>query len=439
MALILQRHLAQQPASVARINRDSTLGAKLRYASTLGPNVVDITSGKLATFTDAPMVYPLVRGLGRKFLAANSQGLVLPTTDIVRGFPLTVAFWLDTDGALDSVIYSLNGTTYSGILGTWGGAWTVNVDSSATVSDGRVFTAGRQHIVVVHRNNSWSLYRNGEAAASVGVGSDYGQPAAGNHSIGYRLNGATPRHANATVQDFYVFEGELKPAEIKSLYANHWQVFEPLKRYLFAPPVAGYVLEAIGLAVAGGSATASVAVPLAAAGVAQAGGAAAGEIAITIGAQALATAAGAAGLDVAAVLAAVGAGQASGAAVLNVAITLAAAGAAQAAGTATISGGLPGELSASGGASASGSATATVGVTISAAGLAQAIGAGQLVVGIPLSAIGFATASGSAAAQIGFPPGVSDLARLTASHSLAASLTAGSTPASTWSATHGDA
>lgn len=182
----------------------------------------------------------------------------------------------------------------------------------------------------------------------------------------------------------------------------------------------GVALAAAGVSVAGGTATAGVAVPLSASGLAVAGGGANAVATVTLSAAAVAQAAGTAGLSAEVLLAGAGAASAAGnaelatalhllaagaanttgAASLSVSVTLQAVGGASAAGSATGSASSADAASASGGAQASGWASWSALVSVSAAGFVSAMGSGQLAIDVPLAALGGASASGQASPSL---------------------------------------
>ena len=254
--LILRKPAVLQPAGPVEI--DPYWAKKLRYCSTLGPNLVDLRTGKRGVPSGSPPVVPTRVGLARSFVSASSQYITLPTSDMVSGYPLTVACWVSTvaTGA-GQVIYSLNGTNYSAIAGyinsNTNAVLTQNTGSGDTLQ-GKVCPLGLSYIVAVHRSGSWDLYVNGVRAATQSVGSNWGQPAAGNHSIGNRLNGASPRYHDGTVSDLCVFEGELSVADIKALSANPNRVYRTSQQIWIPAAVGGdtTINGALGTAVASG-------------------------------------------------------------------------------------------------------------------------------------------------------------------------------------------
>lgn len=219
-----------------------------------------------------------------------------------------------------------------------------------------------------------------------------------------------------------VWTRALTDAEIKSLFANPWQLFAARERR-FALGVAtsgeslpgtatGGALAAgsaslsanvglagVGVALAGGSAALSAAVPISATGIAVASGSAGLVATVKISASGLAQAAGAAGLSASVLMAGAGAAVASGNAALAAQLAALAAGGAVASGSASLSGGALGAISASGAAVAGGAAALVVSVKLAAAGSAAASGSANLSGGPAgaMSASGSATAGGSAA------------------------------------------
>lgn len=228
----------KQPQLPTQIDRSNSLGSRIRYASTLGPNIVDVVSQTLGTNNGSTTTLTQ-SGIAREFVPASSRYIALPTKNIVSGYPLTVAAWLrvDPSDTAGYIAYSLNGSNYSAILGLASGfaGWAANSGSASGFVQYGTIGTGWQHVVSVHRSGTWQLYLNGLPAPGAGSNTNYGQPAAGNHSIGNRLNGSTPKYWDGLIQDLYVFEGELSAAEAASLYKNHWQVFAPLPSELWMP------------------------------------------------------------------------------------------------------------------------------------------------------------------------------------------------------------
>lgn len=236
-----------QPQVAARVDRGNPLGAKLRYASTLGPNLLDAATGAIGTPSGNPLVVPGTRGLAMDFVPASSQFVTLPTRNIVSGYPLTVAAWIrwDVYSTTGYIAYSLVGTGYAAILGVSAfNASYLNVNIGSAPSQESIanaaFPVGTwHHYVSVHRSGSWVSYVDGQLQTQTLTQGNWGEPAAGNHAIGQRLNGASPRYMDGGVQDLYVFQGELTAAEAFSLYQNHYQVFAPLARKIWVPVSAG--------------------------------------------------------------------------------------------------------------------------------------------------------------------------------------------------------
>lgn len=241
-AIDLSRYLwpsiaeGRQPQHPAKINRDNPLGAKVVYASTLAGVAVDLATGKTGVNTAAvPKATP--RGMALNF-NGSSAFITLPTTNLVAGYPLTVSCWFEKKAAASGVIYSLNGSGYSAVAGRTGTNLIFNVGSSST-NLGYTYTSipeGWNHLTVVHRAGSHLIFLNGANVTSsevVGSVFNWGQPAAGNHSIGNRLNGSSPQYFNGGIQDFIVFRGELSADEAKQVYLDPYQIFsEPAPIWL---------------------------------------------------------------------------------------------------------------------------------------------------------------------------------------------------------------
>ena len=168
----------------------------------------------------------------------------MPTTNLVAGYPLTVSCWFEKKAAASGVIYSLNGSGYSAIAGRTGTNLIFNTGSSSA-NLGYTYTSipeGWNHLTVVHRAGSHLIFLNGtNVTSSEVVGSTYtwGQPAAGNHSIGNRLNGSSPQYFNGGIQDFIVFRGELSDSEAQQVYQNPWQIFKSQSRRIWVAAAGG--------------------------------------------------------------------------------------------------------------------------------------------------------------------------------------------------------
>ena len=229
-----KRPWTSQPQQINSVNRDSFPGRPIVYASRVSDGCFDLISNKFPVGVSAnpPSNSVSSIGIAGEFVPANSQYYNVTTaTNLVSGYPLTVACWARIDSiTAGGVMYSLNGTGYSAILGLLSSAFLVNQVSAANTNIVNVFGTdlGWHHIVCVHRSNTFSLYVDGILRPQGAASNYWGQPVAGNHSIGNRLNGSSPQYFDGAIQDLYVFQGELTGAEAKSLYRNHWQVFKPL-------------------------------------------------------------------------------------------------------------------------------------------------------------------------------------------------------------------
>jgi hypothetical protein len=169
-------------------------------------------------------------GVGRDFVPGSSQYITLPTTDIVKGYPLTVSVRLRVDdvGAGGFVPYSLSGSSYAAIL--LAGAispnrWLLNSES-APGSESCAAVTGWQHLICVHRNGSYSLYKDRVLLTQNSATGNVVTPSAGNHGIGARVGGATLRYFDGVIQDFVVFEGELTKSQIEDLFRNPYQIYK---------------------------------------------------------------------------------------------------------------------------------------------------------------------------------------------------------------------
>jgi len=229
-AILRPRIWTQQPQIPVGIDWGNPLGAKVVYASTLAGHTYDSVSGRLGTNTAAvPKATPKGRALN---FNGSSAYITLPTTNLVAGYPLTVSCWFEKTTSVSQVIYSLNGSGYNAIAGYTPANLNLSINSgSSPATLGYPFAsipAGWNHLVVVHKSGSFTMYLNGVDVTAATTGSEnWGQPAAGNHSIGQRLGGASPRWFNGGIKDFIVFKGALSAAEALQVYSSSYQIFRP--------------------------------------------------------------------------------------------------------------------------------------------------------------------------------------------------------------------
>lgn len=233
---------AGQPQHEAQLDRSNPLVSRLRYAQ-LGSSLRDAVSGRLGVDSGGSTRAVGLKGATREFVPASNQYVNLGTKDICSGYPLTVASWIrwDNVSATGFVAYSLNDTNCSAILGAPGGSgWGANASSATGFQQKGALATGLNHFVTIHRNGTWDIYVNGVIQPNGGNASAWGQPAAGNHSIGGRLGGSSLKPMDGQVQDLQVYQGELTPTEIQSLYRNHWQIWQAPGPSLILPlPSAG--------------------------------------------------------------------------------------------------------------------------------------------------------------------------------------------------------
>ena len=220
---------SQPKGSAAQINRANPLGNLVRLAMRCGELLTDDAGGKPGTNNGSTLV-GTPYGVGRDFVPGSSQYITLPTTDIVKGYPLTVSVRLRVDdvGAGGFVPYSLSGSSYAAIL--FAGAiapnrWLLN-SASAPGSESCEAVTGWQHLICVHRNGSYSLYKDRVLLTQTSSIGNVVTPSAGNHGIGARVGGATLRYFDGVIQDFVVFEGELTKSQIEDLFRNPYQIYK---------------------------------------------------------------------------------------------------------------------------------------------------------------------------------------------------------------------
>lgn len=243
-SLILPNQWTSQPQYPVQLDRNNPLGAKVVYASTLAGVALDAATGKIGVNTAAvPKATP--RGMALNFNGSSAY-ITLPTTNLVAAYPLTVSCWFERPATTSGgVLYSLNGASYSAIGGFYnlnGGNFITNAGSNPATTGylHSNFLAGWNHIVVIHRNGSWDLYVNGVGPVTLTVANNWGQPSAGNHSIGNRLNGASPQYFNGGgIQDFIVFRGELSADEAKQVYLDPYQIFKSQSRRIWVAAAGG--------------------------------------------------------------------------------------------------------------------------------------------------------------------------------------------------------
>ncbi len=248
-----------QPQYPVDIDRSNPLGAKVVYASTLaGGYAYDSVARKLGVNT-AAVAKATPRGMALNFNGSSAY-ITLPTTNLVSGYPLTVACWFEKTTSVSQIIYSLNGSGYSAIAGYTPANLNLSINSGSNPATlGYPFAsipAGWNHLVVVHKSGSFTMYLNGVDVTAATTGSEnWGQPAAGNHSIGQRLGGASARWFNGGIQDFVVFRGALSAAEALQLYQAGYQIFQPPQRRIWVGAAGG---GDVSLSITGQSLTANL-------------------------------------------------------------------------------------------------------------------------------------------------------------------------------------
>lgn len=220
---------SQPKGSAAQINRANPLGNLVRLAMRCGELLTDDAGGKPGANNGSTLV-GTPYGVGRDFVPGSSQYITLPTTDIVKAYPLTVSVRLRVDdvGAAGFVPYSLSGSSYAAILFAGGSApnrWLLN-SASAPGSESCEAVTGWQHLICVHRNGSYSLYKDRVLLTQNSATGNVVTPSAGNHGIGARVGGATLRYFDGVIQDFVVFEGELTKSQIEDLFRNPYQIYK---------------------------------------------------------------------------------------------------------------------------------------------------------------------------------------------------------------------
>ena len=220
---------SQPKGSAAQINRANPLGNLVRLAMRCGELLTDDAGGKPGANNGSTLV-GTPYGVGRDFVPGSSQYITLPTTDIVKAYPLTVSVRLRVDdvGAAGFVPYSLSGSSYAAILFAGGSApnrWLLN-SGSAPGSESCEAVTGWQHLICVHRNGSYSLYKDRVLLTQTSSIGNVVTPSAGNHGIGARVGGATLRYFDGVIQDFVVFEGELTKSQIEDLFRNPYQIYK---------------------------------------------------------------------------------------------------------------------------------------------------------------------------------------------------------------------
>jgi len=220
---------SQPKGSAAQINRANPLGNLVRLAMRCGELLTDDAGGKPGANNGSTLV-GTPYGVGRDFVPGSSQYITLPTTDIVKAYPLTVSVRLRVDdvGAAGFVPYSLSGSSYAAILFAGGSApnrWLLNSGSAPGFESCDAVT-GWQHLICVHRNGSYSLYKDRVLLTQTSSTGNVVTPSAGNHGIGARVGGATLRYFDGVIQDFVVFEGELTKSQIEDLFRNPYQIYK---------------------------------------------------------------------------------------------------------------------------------------------------------------------------------------------------------------------
>src|SRR3972149_562732 len=159
----------KQPQYPIGIDTGNALVQKVAYSSSIA-DAYDNKSKRFNTLVNNPPVGVSIYGRGRNFTTASSQGIDLPTNNIVNAGSLTVSVITRIDQTSGHIIYSLNGTGYNAILGPLDGSMALD-STSAPDYDGIAGTpVGLVHIVTVHRIGSFDVYYNGVKQPKTSIG-----------------------------------------------------------------------------------------------------------------------------------------------------------------------------------------------------------------------------------------------------------------------------
>lgn len=219
----------RQPQYPTNINWSNPLTNGLVSAIPLSGHAFDLVKGK--TYTPVGGVTYSSNLIG-KALQGNltDAGIDLGTADFVSGYPITVAMWFQYIG--DNSLYvhvSLSGTNYRLVIGEGANKIYFGITASPGYFGIAGLTAGKMYhmIYTVMGSVSHEVFLNGVRLSLTEVGNNWGEPSAGNHSLGYRKNGSTPRYIRGQMSDVLIYNRRFSDAEAMSLYTNHWQIFQP--------------------------------------------------------------------------------------------------------------------------------------------------------------------------------------------------------------------
>ncbi len=230
-----------------------------------------------------------------------------------------------------------------------------------------------------------------------------------------KVSGGT-QSLTGSISHWMMFDALLSDAEIENIQDRPFQIYRPKSRDIWVSVAgsSGSALSGTGTAIADGSATASVAIPIVSASIATSSGTATISQAIPFTAASTATATGSGNLTESVAAAGTGTTSGAGAATISQAISIAS----NATATATASGNLQlaismtssavatatgsatmatnGALQGTGTATGTGSGTMGMSIALSASAIAQAIGSGSLGISGSFQGTGTATGTGSA-------------------------------------------
>lgn len=172
------------------------------------------------------------RGLAKGF-NGTSDYIQLPTADMVSAYPIAVSYWVNQTNT-QTVHISLHGTAYHLTIGVFAGN-AIMLSNAGTGNNyygynlpGDWFSIPWHHIAHSATGSlpTCNLFVDGLPIPLVYIGQQWGDPAAGNHSIGGRVNGASLQPLAGNISDVLIYNRILGAQDAKWLYANSWLAYQ---------------------------------------------------------------------------------------------------------------------------------------------------------------------------------------------------------------------
>ena len=221
-----------QPQYPVGINIANPITRGLVAAYPLSANARDSAGSRNAIVVSGTSNIATKYGVATKF-NGTSDYIQLPTTDMISAGSLVVSCWFEKIlSPPEEVIFSFNGSSYNSIAGFYqsflifgNNNWQYGIPIANVL-------VGWNHLVYSRSTNT--IFLNGVVPAT-SAANYFTSPPVGNHSIGNRLNGPSPRYFNGGIRDVLIFNRELALNEARSLYENPFQVYAPQPRRIWVP------------------------------------------------------------------------------------------------------------------------------------------------------------------------------------------------------------